>query len=109
MTSTQLCDQTGATYRQVDFWARSGLIPGAEARPMFVGSGVPREWTTTQAQFVAAMVRLVKAGVQPRIASAALQKVGNLSDVETVPLPGGLQITLRPRLAPVPDVAEATS
>lgn len=101
MTSTQIQDRTGATYRQLDFWARSGLIPGADVRPMYAGSGVPREWTSAQELFVAAMVRLVKAGVQPRVASAALQKLPSVAGADRVMLPGGLEITLHPRLASV--------
>lgn len=34
---------TGATYRQLDYWCRRGMIPGLEAGP---GSGFGRLWSS---------------------------------------------------------------
>ena len=109
MNSVQVVARAGISYRQLDYWTRAGLIPGVSRTVVGVGSGHSRDWTWREAQFLEALGRLVKAGVQVRVASTALQQAGNLSDAETVTLPGGLRITLRPHLVAVADTAGVTS
>lgn len=53
-SSVEVSKITGATYRQLDYWCRSGLIPGqAGVAP---GSGARRRWTAADVQ----RARLVK-------------------------------------------------
>lgn len=44
-SSTEVTRLTGASYRQVDYWCRTGLIPGQLAGP---GSGGRRRFTPEQ-------------------------------------------------------------
>lgn len=41
----EVCRMTGATYRQLDYWCRTGKIPGLERGH---GSGSRRRWTPEQ-------------------------------------------------------------
>lgn len=54
-TSLEVVALTGATYRQLDWWCRTGRIPGQE---MVIGSGHRRQFTTRQ---VARVTKLVEA------------------------------------------------
>jgi DNA-binding transcriptional MerR regulator len=54
-STADVCAMTGATYRQVDYWARRGLIAGQDSGP---GYGRCRIWTREQ---VSTVVRLVEA------------------------------------------------
>lgn len=65
-TTTQVCDQTGATYRQLDHWCRRGYLhPDGEG----LGQGRPRTWPPEEVRVVAVMVRLVAAGISPTVAA----------------------------------------
>ena len=98
MTSEQVCDFAGCTYRQLDFWVRKGHIPGVD-HLRGTGSGIPREWRHREAVFVRALVRLVRAGLKVDVAAKVLAPhAGHVDDVETVTLPGGLTLSLQPRL-----------
>lgn len=45
ISTPEMCDLSGATFRQLDYWARAGLlVPTAEAR----GSGTRRGYSTNQ-------------------------------------------------------------
>jgi hypothetical protein len=44
-TTVEAVHQTGATYRQLDYWCRMGWIPGM---PRKIGSGYERQWTPAQ-------------------------------------------------------------
>lgn len=105
MNTETVCARAGLSYRQADYWTRSGLIPGV-ANLRHLGSGNPREWTRDQVEFVTVLAQLIRAGVKPRVASDALQqRIAEgvpLAEMTDVTLPGGLTVTLRPRLAPVP-------
>ena len=61
LQSGEVCDLTGASYRQLDYWARSGIItPEAttdkkgHGRP--TGSGSVRWWKRTQLPTIRALV-----------------------------------------------------
>lgn len=43
-STTEVCRLTGATYRQLDYWARTGRIPGQPSGSV-IGSGNRRRWT----------------------------------------------------------------
>lgn len=69
VSTNELLDVTGATYRQVDYWCRRGFIPGQERRP---GSGQPRVWTWEQVarvQGLCAASELIEKGL-PAVAEA---------------------------------------
>lgn len=106
MTSHQVTNMARISYRQLDFWARAGHIPGVE-RLCQLGSGVPREWSDREAHFVCVLARLVRAGVLAGKASKALREqmspTGQLPSVLT--LDGGLRITT----TQVAQLAEAVS
>lgn len=62
---------TGATYRQLDYWWRTGLFrkPEDPERPPNTGSGRPRAWTGREQQIAALMVRLIHTGIAPSLAA----------------------------------------
>ena len=45
ISTPQIARWAGISYRQLDYWIRSGWIPGQNGRQ---GSGKPREWTSEQ-------------------------------------------------------------
>lgn len=56
LTSVDACLQTGATYRQLDYWARIGLIfPLGVGNP---GSGYRRRWDPSSIPGIKRMVAL---------------------------------------------------
>jgi DNA-binding transcriptional MerR regulator len=56
-TSAEVCAMTGASYRQVDYWARHGFIAGQATGP---GTGRQRRWTADQVETVARLVEASK-------------------------------------------------
>jgi hypothetical protein len=58
--------QTGASFRQLDYWIRTGRIPGMD--PDGKGSGVTREWTPAAVAHADRMARLTRAGLAVDIA-----------------------------------------
>jgi DNA-binding transcriptional MerR regulator len=65
-TAWEGVDLGGATYRQLDYWARQGwLNPTAEG----FGSGYRRTWPDEEARVARLMVRLIRAGVMPAAAA----------------------------------------
>ena len=55
-TTTEVTAMTGASYRQVDYWARTGRIPG-QTNP---GTGHYRRWTEEQVERVRLLMRASK-------------------------------------------------
>ena len=47
MSSTEVCELVGCTYRMLDYWARTGRITG-QPRGRATGSGHRRRWTQEQ-------------------------------------------------------------
>lgn len=59
--ATELCEETGASYRQVDYWTRSGLLT---PKPLTgVGAGNPRRYDRNQLDRCHAVVALLNAGI----------------------------------------------
>lgn len=54
----------GVTYRQLDHWSRRGYLGAGTP-----GSGRTRQWSAVDLAQAEVMGRLVKAGVQPRVAA----------------------------------------
>lgn len=59
--SSQVCEITGVTYRQLDYWVRTGIVApsiccGGQ------GSGTQRRWSAADVVRVAAVARLLAEG-----------------------------------------------
>jgi DNA-binding transcriptional MerR regulator len=65
MDSMTLVRETGITYRQLDYWVRTGLLNGQRD----LGSGNARDWTAAQVSKARVMGSLVRAGIGPRLAA----------------------------------------
>lgn len=64
LSTMDVVDLSGATYRQIDYWARQGVLyPAIGAN----GSGSHRRYTPLQAAVAAALVRLSKMGMHGRV------------------------------------------
>lgn len=64
VTSQDLCIHAGITYRQLDYWCRTGLlVPYTDPTP---GSGTPRYFEQTAVDLAVTVRRLLEAGLQPR-------------------------------------------
>jgi DNA-binding transcriptional MerR regulator len=50
------------SYRQLEYWSHQGYIPGVEKE---TGSGVPREYTREQIEFIKIMSALTRGGMSP--------------------------------------------
>lgn len=81
MLSPDVCRLTGATYRQLDHWARNGYVQPDHATtragipvavkgdPAAPGSGNLRRWSAHEVRQVRLMVRLTNAGLTPAAAA----------------------------------------
>lgn len=65
-TTTQVVEMTGASYRQIDFWCRRGLIPGMAHEAN--GSGSRRAFTETNVERVRLLLRA------SRLSNASLER-----------------------------------
>ena len=59
---------TGASARQIDYWATKGYIPTSPGMTN-PGHGARRDWTSSQVTFISRMVALVDAGMTPEKAA----------------------------------------
>jgi hypothetical protein len=59
LTTAELCDQAGISYRMADHWCRTGYLHSVEPQP---GSGYVRSFPISEL----AAARLVVAGMKPR-------------------------------------------
>lgn len=69
-STVQVCRLTGATYRQLDYWCRTGKIPGQPVGSA-IGSGNRRRWTPEQineALLLLAASRMVNATLDEAVA-----------------------------------------
>lgn len=57
-TTTEVTEMTGASYRQLDYWCRCGLVPGQPAYG--TGSGNRRRWNDKQIDEVLLLIRASK-------------------------------------------------
>lgn len=73
LRGAQVCVLTGVTYRQLDYWARTGLVvPSvAEAR----GSGTQRRYSVDDLHRVIALRRILDSGLSLMRARAALPMI----------------------------------
>lgn len=61
LSSAETCKATGATYRQLDYWCRIGLV--SEAQDQERGSGIPRRFTSAEVARVRLTVDLLGVGL----------------------------------------------
>jgi DNA-binding transcriptional MerR regulator len=73
-STPEVCELTGATYRQVDYFARKGLIPGQPAGHG-TGSGHRRRWNAAQVERVTLLLRA------SRLVNATLGEAVEMLDV----------------------------
>jgi DNA-binding transcriptional MerR regulator len=66
MNSAEAMSRSGATYRQLDYWTRQGLLKPVGG----TGSGSVRDWSRVEVDVMARMVALVECGLSPRQAEA---------------------------------------
>jgi DNA-binding transcriptional MerR regulator len=62
LSSDQVCKLVGISYRQLDYWSRTGLIEGQEDAG---GSGRRRRWTPVQVERVRALQLVQKLRTLP--------------------------------------------
>jgi DNA-binding transcriptional MerR regulator len=61
LTSDQVCDLAGISFRQLNYWASQGyLSPAPRANP---GSGHRRRWTPLQAYKAVALAGMLRDGI----------------------------------------------
>jgi len=60
----RLDEETGVTYRQLDFWTKKGYL-----RCKAPGSGYAREFSSEEKRVAELMGHLVRAGITPKCAS----------------------------------------
>ena len=69
LTPAEVCQRTGATYRQLDYWCRRGWLNPGRVGYSVNGSGSPRDWTPGEIRRARIMARLVRAGLNPAVAA----------------------------------------
>lgn len=70
-----LLEETGATYRMIDYWVRIGLLRPTNPTP---GSGYTREWPAAEIRVAKRMVQLINAGLTVPAAHHAARNSGEL-------------------------------
>lgn len=84
ITSPEVCELVGCSYRQLDYWERQGIIRCA--RPA-TGVGSSRGWTREEAALVRACLRLAELGASGktlRMVGRALGRRPELWDGQVV-------------------------
>ena len=92
----EVVQATGASYRQLDYWARKGLVtplrsetqhvvPRSVADPSKPGSGRVRIWDDSEVAVIAVMVTLTRWGLTPTAAAAAGRRLATDGVVGVAP------------------------
>lgn len=64
LTPQEACRRSGASYRQLDYWARVGLVD--DVRPQGNGTGYRRYFEPTEVAVLVLVVRLIGSGLDVR-------------------------------------------
>lgn len=88
MNAAEACERAGITYRQFDYWATKGWLPGV--LPV-VGTGHKRTLADEQSRHLIVMAELVHGGVHPE---SATKIATALVAAKTVMLGPSITITL---------------
>lgn len=83
---------TGATYRQLDYWARGGYLKPQQVKR---GSGRSRTWNSRERDVSALIVRLLAVGVELAVAARVAREAVE-SGTGRIDLGGGVVISLEP-------------
>jgi DNA-binding transcriptional MerR regulator len=89
ISSMDACEQAGITYRQLDYWCRTGYLGPEQKR---WGSGNPRSFTIRDVALVATAAALHRCGLLIETAFTAASDLLNGADVAEV---GTAQITVK--------------
>jgi hypothetical protein len=88
--SMELCRRTGASFRQVDYWCRGGVIkPVGYPTP---GSGTPREWDAKITPAVKLLVKMSKV-FHHSIRKETLKAIFENYDAGQVKLESGITVS----------------
>lgn len=82
ISTRELCDLVGLTYRQADYWVRQGYLTPTVATSG--GSGIPRRFTVTEARVADALRQVLGAGC--RAGAAVADTVRNLPSGTSWPI-----------------------
>lgn len=108
LTSEQVCARARCSYRQLDYWTRTGRVPGV-TRLQVPGSGYPRRWRQDEAALVIRLGQFVRAGIALRVAAEVLRRevaAGNdVARLSEVRLTDDVVLQLRPALHTAVSVA----
>lgn len=66
----EMCDATGVSYRQLDYWATAGYIPGGNP-----GTGENRRWTWPDMEVVGYILTLLDIGFALPLAAATARRL----------------------------------
>lgn len=113
MRAHEVANRAGITYRQLDFWVRSGLVhphtaftgsasaisdaelaalPEQWRTPAAPGSGTIRQFTDQEAAVIAQMAALVRAGLEHRPAVAMARQLVEHPGLPVLLAPGWLVV-----------------
>lgn len=87
-SSYQACDMAGVSYRQLDYWARTGAIRPAVGA---TGSGTQRRWSAADITVLRCLGRLAALGCESNCFVSAGRQLAELSAVQ--PLRGWVLVT----------------
>lgn len=69
LTTRQVAELLRVSYRQLDWWVRSGFLTVGDVTP---GSGYPRRWWPDEVNRARAFAALVHVGISPAAVAAAM-------------------------------------
>lgn len=98
---TELMEEFGTSYRQLDYWIRKGYIhtvPNERA-----GSGYSRQLSEDEIQVARYMIRLINAGFVVSTAALIARRFV-LEDTRETLLPDGIVVKIRKRYASSKDL-----
>lgn len=78
LSTSEVADEVGASYRQIDYWMRIGVLPVEDPASRAPGCGNRRRWTRQQVDQVKVAKRLYDHGATHQVATEAVRSVGEL-------------------------------
>jgi DNA-binding transcriptional MerR regulator len=82
ITTMQLVAEAGITYRQADYWARTGLLRPRIGQERGRGQGgVYREWDAEEVRVARLMGRLTAASLSPSVAAVLARKWPEMQEI----------------------------
>lgn len=84
VSTPRLVAETGVSYRQLDYWARIGLLHPVEHKSKggsYGQGGMSRKWPAEEQRVARLMGRLTAAGITPRTAEQVARAPGGRFEV----------------------------